>query len=378
MLSSSKAWAAAWLLVGCLAAQALADPLKADSGKNKPVVLQLPLSSFVESYSEDAQSSTPSIGLVQDKQVISQVNVKVNNTDTTTDKDKKLTPHSWFVITFSMALLIKGLCMTSTVVAGLSPIPQVKGFYTSGDTGDIDVAPLFTTMTSGTQWSFYGAYAFEVTEKSGFLVLVYSNVLSAILGFVYTMVFWMNCKNPHTMAKLHMYKHIALGVVLVQMCAFVSLPRESSLFFSGLVSSLTSIVGGMSMLVTLPIIVETQCSDTVSRPILISSFVGNILWLICGIMLWDEWICVPNFFSLAANTMVLSLCMYYPQSSSKKDFLVPTKGTWSFSLPYSSKACDKRLPISGADAHDAEDASGYGSMDTCGETGGTGGTGETF
>merc|ERR1740130_2379071 len=114
------------------------------------------------------------------------------------------TPHGvfgWLRFSLSFAIIIKALCMMSNILFQASPLPAAKLFMEQGDTGDTDSAPFISIAYGSSQWCFYGLFAFIVTGKSGFLVLVYSNIVGAILGLYYVYSFNKNCSNKVMMEK---------------------------------------------------------------------------------------------------------------------------------------------------------------------------------
>jgi len=227
--------------------------------------------------------------------------------------EHKLPSKSWFALTFSFAFVIKALCMASNVIFQVSPIPQVMQFNKAGDTGEVDPAPFISILYGGCQWCFYGMFAYLVTQKSGFLVLVYSNVLGALLGFYYLWGFQRNCRNKQSMQSLRKYLQAASVVALTQLVAMTVLPCHKALFLCGLASCVCSVVGACSLLATLPKILETQCSVTINLPLVCVGIASAILWLICGLLLLDAWIIVPNIGSICVSACTLSLAAYFPR-----------------------------------------------------------------
>lgn len=227
--------------------------------------------------------------------------------------EQKLAPKTWFAITISTALVVKTLCMTSNVIYQVSPYPAVKDFYNKGNTGQTDAAPYMGIFFGGFQWCFYGIYAYVVTEKSGFLVLVYSNVLGPVMGSCYVLGFWRNCQDIAAVHRLYMYAAFACALLLMQVCAMCTLPCQQSLFFSGFVSSVCSVMMSVSMLATVPIVLETRCSASINVTVTIVGIVSAMLWVTCGCILKDKWIVVPNSTGLIILLFTLSLAVHFPQ-----------------------------------------------------------------
>lgn len=290
--------------------------------------------------------------------------VKVNATsaitkiETRSDQRPVVPAHSWFAFTFSLAFVVKCLCMMSNVMFQISPFTQVKQFAIKGDTGDMDPAPLLSILYGGCQWCFYGLFAYLVTNKTGFLVLVYSNILGAVLGVYYIFGFHRNCKNEKVFQKLRMYYQFVVSLVVAQICAMMSLQRERALFFCGLVSSAWSVIGAFSMLATLPVILETRCSGTINLPLLTVGALSAVLWLVCGIMLWDPWITVPNAMGLVISGFAFSLLWRFPKKLEEHSMVAASRRT-------SEHFAETFLQDSTFPAPE------YGTMDIIAETGGT-------
>jgi len=224
-----------------------------------------------------------------------------------------MTPQAQFAATLSLALIVKVLCMLSNVMCHVLPLPQVQQFEKVGDTGEADSAPLMSIMYVGWQWCFYGTFAFMVTQKSGFLVLVYSNVAGAVLGIYYIWGFQRNCRDSKALRQLQLYFRAVAVMVCLQCLAICSLSRGNALFFSGLMSSLSSIVGAMSLCSTLPKVIKTQCTASINVELLIVGLFSSMLWVSCGLMLWDMWITVPTFFCFIIQLLCGFFVLLFPR-----------------------------------------------------------------
>lgn len=168
------------------------------------------------------------------KSAAPQALVSHSGTDAGATASKKMSPTTQVAATFSLALIVKILCMLSNVACHVSPLPQVQQFHKLGDTGEADSAPLMSILYSGSQWVFYGNFAYCMTGKSGFLVLVYANITGAILGVYYVWGFQQNCRDQKALQQLQLYCRAAAFVFSLQFLAVWSLSFSSALFFSGL------------------------------------------------------------------------------------------------------------------------------------------------
>lgn len=270
----------------------------------------------------------------------------------------KLTPRSWFAVTLSFAFVVKCLCMLSNVAFQMSPIPQVQSFDKRKCTGEADAAPFISIFYAGSQWCFYGVFAFLVTHKTGFLVLVYSNFSGVFLGLYYIWGFQKNCRNPAQMSMLFKYFKVVLTLVLCQFVAMLTQTRERALFFSGFVSSVCSVAGACSLLATLPVVMKTKSTASMNKPLLLIGLLSNSLWLLCGFILWDAWIVVPNSCGIFVQFIACGVVLYYPDPPAED-------------APEAGSGTTAREEGDHDDCGDIQDPGQLFKLDMLGETGGT-------
>lgn len=211
----------------------------------------------------------------------------------------------------SFAVIIKAACMMSNVLFQVSPLPSVKQFQAKHDVGEADAAPFVAIAFGGCQWCFYGAFAYLVTGKSGFLVLVYSNVLGGALGMYYVQQFQENCTSTGKIHQLSFYLKVVSMLVLLQIGAMAALPREKALFFSGIISSACSVATSASALTTFPTVIKRKTAASIPLPLCIAAGVSGCLWLTCGVLLWDPYIAVPNAIGVLCNVVCVCLVFHY-------------------------------------------------------------------
>jgi len=223
-----------------------------------------------------------------------------------------LTWFAWMRLSMSFPFIVKSLCMVCNIFYQASPLPLVNGFNEKGDTGGADLAPFVAVAYGGWQWCFYGLFAYFVTDKSGFLVLVYSNVVGATLGVYYVYSFTSNCRNTAMLQRSTKYYYVLASIVAIQFVAIMTMQPVRALFFSGLISSAWSVVGSISLISTVPVVYEQRNSRSLPLPLLLMGEISAILWVVCGVMLWDPWIAFPNIFSIVVCTFALYLCAKFP------------------------------------------------------------------
>jgi len=219
---------------------------------------------------------------------------------------------AWIRMFMSTGFVVKSLCMMCNICYQASPLPLITDYRVKGDTGDADLAPFIATAYGGWQWCFYGLFAYIVTNKSGFLVLVYSNFVGATLGLYYVYAFNQNCHDKAMIGKRGIYYTVLVVIVTVQFIAIMSLAPVKALFFCGLISSAWSTIASASLVATVPKVFETRNSKSLPLPLLVMGTVSATLWIVCGVMLWDPWITFPNMFALCVCIFALYLCYIFP------------------------------------------------------------------
>jgi uncharacterized protein with PQ loop repeat len=215
--------------------------------------------------------------------------------------------------------VVKALCMAGNVLVQVSPYPQVVRWEKRGCTGEVDAAPYVAIAFAGFQWCFYGAFAFLLTQRSGFLILVQSNCLGALLGSYYSLTFYKNCRNEEALSSFHRYLSAVGTLVAFQICTLSTLPAERSLFLTGLVASFCSFVGASSMLVPVPAVLKTRDSRMISGPLVFANCGSALVWCGCGIMLQDPLVFGPNVCAAMSSAVCIYLKLKFPSSDDKLD-----------------------------------------------------------
>lgn len=212
----------------------------------------------------------------------------------------------------SAFVILKVACMVSNLFFQSSPYSMVNKWRAEGNTGQADAAPIVAIFFGCCQWNFYGTFAWYVTGKTGFLVIVYANAIGMFLGAFYVTSFQRLCKSIPALTKLHFYYKVISSLVLVQIVAILFIPMQKALFFSGLVSSSCTIMGAVSPLTYVPLVYKSGSSSPLPRALCYSLFVSSVLWFSCGLCLWDVCLFGPNGFSTCVATYLIGLTWYYP------------------------------------------------------------------
>jgi len=223
------------------------------------------------------------------------------------------TLHIWSLLAgITFAMVVKGLCVASNVLVQVSPFPQVMRWQCRDCTGEADPAPFVSIAFGGSQWCFYGLFAWLVTGRSGFLILVQSNLLGAMLGTYYSFSFYHHCRSEESLRSMQKYLSAVSALVLLQMCGICVLPAERALFLTGLVSSFCSFVGATSVLVTIPQVLKSKDSRSIPGPFAFANLCSCIVWSLCGWLLHDPMVLVPALFSMCCSTIALTCKAMYP------------------------------------------------------------------
>jgi uncharacterized protein with PQ loop repeat len=213
---------------------------------------------------------------------------------------------------FTLVGIVKTLCVTGNMISQVSPFPQVQEWQKRGDTGEADAAPYVSIAFGGWQWCYYGVFAWWVTGRSGFLILLQSNCLGAILGTFYTITYFRTCPSESALMALFKYLSAVSGLVLFEVCTVVALPAQHALFLVGLVSAFCGLLSAISVLVTIPRVVKTRDASSIAGPLVAAGMCNNFFWTICGFILEDRLITLPAIACLCACTTCVYCKLVYP------------------------------------------------------------------
>eukprot|EP00927_Polykrikos_kofoidii_P058930 TRINITY_DN5380_c0_g1_i1.p1 TRINITY_DN5380_c0_g1~~TRINITY_DN5380_c0_g1_i1.p1 ORF type:complete len:437 (+),score=48.41 TRINITY_DN5380_c0_g1_i1:53-1363(+) len=215
------------------------------------------------------------------------------------------------LIGFDFLALVKMLCIIGNFIFQVSPLPQVQRWQSKGCSSSEDAAPYVSIAFAGCQWCFYGAFAFCVTGRSGFLVLVHSNFVGAFLGTYYVFSFARYCRHANLLEQLRRYMSVGAALVLFQLACIAKLPAERALFLSGLVSSLCSVMSASALLVTIPVVIRTRDSASIPGPLVVAALFSAVCWCVCGWLLDDPMVMGPNFWAIFCATTSLAVKLKY-------------------------------------------------------------------
>merc|ERR1719387_1011719 len=118
---------------------------------------------------------------------------------------------------------------------------------------------------------------------------------------------------------------VAAALALFQVVAMLSQPVQKALFMSGIVASLCSVGSALSTLATLPVVFRTQRSDSIPGAIVLAGLSSAVIWFLCGMLLADPCILIPNGFAICTSAYCLYLKAKYPSTDVQKEHRSSTK-----------------------------------------------------
>lgn len=252
-----------------------------------------------------------------------QVNVTVQNSQTPVDAVDVVPPldysqMSWWMIFMfymqgmSYASFVKMLCVFGNVIVQLSPYPEVQVWEKAGDTGNADSAPYIAIAYNGWQWCLYGVLAWLITGRSGFLILLHSNILGAVMGVYYIACFYKKCPHASGISALFRYLFAIVALFLLQVAALLMLDASSALLLIGLISAFCGFIGALSIVVTVPEVIQSKDSSSIPGNIVAANMFGGLVWTACGLMLEDPLIIWPSIANIIACLVCMACKMQYP------------------------------------------------------------------
>lgn len=207
---------------------------------------------------------------------------------------------------FSIAAVVKVACMVGNLLTQVSPMPQVKQWQGMGSTGHAEAAPFVTMALGCWQWCTYGFSSWWLSGNDGFLVLVYSNCVGALLGCYYTFTFHRHCRD--TGASTNLWQTLAaVGVLVVaQSGVWLLLPHSQALLVHSFIAGGCSFLGAASLLTGLPAVLRTGDTSGICGPLILANFFGAFLWVYWGVLMSNPVIIASNTFAGFSS----SICLY--------------------------------------------------------------------
>jgi solute carrier family 50 (sugar transporter) len=201
--------------------------------------------------------------------------------------------------------LLKLIAIGSNILLQLSPMRQVIDAKYSG--AEIATFPLLALTACGYQWSYYGYFAYSITENPGFLMLVYANILGLVLGVYYLFMVRWNTKEGLLMPQVWVLTSIFLFEHII--CNYFRnfLAPSNLLILAGGLSASVSILVSVSPIVAIPELIRKRSTNSFPVDMCIASLLSSLLWLACGYLLRDPWVWLPNGIGVAVGSAQLAI-----------------------------------------------------------------------
>ena len=203
--------------------------------------------------------------------------------------------------------VLKVVGTASNIVLQLSPMRLVTEIRMTKSVSGISPAPLLALTACGYQWSFYGYFAFSITENVGFLTLVYANILGLVLGMYYLVTYYVHSEQT-TSVSYGLAAMVAFAAETTY--CFLDQDISRSLFFAGTLSAILSIIVSFSPMVSLKTAITEKSLVSVPVDIIIASFVSCLVWTLLGLLLHDPWVLIPNSIGLLLGCIQLGAIAY--------------------------------------------------------------------
>ena len=256
-----------------------------------------------------------SVGDAAETDVNNATHVVVQQSRTPTSKETTQPPPSSLL---SFELFIKIFAIGSNVLLQLSPMRLVTEFRLGQSTNGMSSFPLIALTACGFQWTFYGYFAFEVMDNPGFLMLVYANILGFVLGVYYLINFRIYEKISGEVTPLSRDPTlIGLSVLFLLEVFWCHLNSDVSLSLkiSGGLSAVLSVLVSASPMVSIPKVLTERKLDSLPVDMVFASLASSVLWFICGYLLGDAWVWVPNISGIFLGFIQVGVIVHvaYPQ-----------------------------------------------------------------
>jgi solute carrier family 50 protein (sugar transporter) len=221
---------------------------------------------------------------------------------TSLDSSLKTTDSAMFETGFKIIATI------SNIVLQISPLRMVTDMRLEKSTMGYSAAPLTALTACGYQWSFYGYFAFSVTDNLGFLTLVYANVLGLVLGLYYVATYYV-----YSSASVWSRDNVAFLVLFLLeavYCTVFETNVERALILAGLLSAALSILVSLAPMMSLATAVATKSTHALPVDIIVASFISSVLWTALGFSLGDRWVWLPNLTGTVLGLVQFTVIAY--------------------------------------------------------------------
>lgn len=174
--------------------------------------------------------------------------------------------------------------------------------HTKKSCNKLSPVPFIAGLGCAALWLRYGFIADEWE-------MISVNVIGISCQLIYLSFFV-----AYTKQRSRLFKQI-LSLILFLAAVFWSIERSGDpKFLAGSVASISSLIACASPMATIQDVLTTKCSASLPFPIIASSFVVSLSWLLFGYLKEDNFILFTNIVAVSISGAQLSLFLIYPST----------------------------------------------------------------
>ncbi|SPP75153.1 sugar transporter SWEET1 [Drosophila guanche] len=203
--------------------------------------------------------------------------------------------------------LLSTTAVISTVFQFLSGAMICRKYIQKKSTGDSSGVPFICGFLSCSFWLRYGV----LTEEQS-IVLV--NVIGSTLFLIYTLIYYVFTINKRAFVKQFAFVLAVLIGVIIYTNRLED-QRNQMIHITGIFCCIVTVCFFAAPLASLLHVIRAKNSESLPLPLIATSFLVSLQWLIYGILISDSFIQIPNFLGCLLSMMQLSLFVVYPPRS---------------------------------------------------------------
>lgn len=160
--------------------------------------------------------------------------------------------------------------------------------------------PFLTGINCMALWLRYGFLADEYE-------MIAVNFVGLTCQFIYLGFFVTYSKQ-----KPRLFKQLLILLLFISSLFWVIEQTDDRIFLGGSLASIASLIACASPLATIQDVLKTKCVSSMPFPIIISTFIVTLSWLLFGILKEDNFIVFSNLVAVIISGSQLSLFLIYP------------------------------------------------------------------
>ncbi|KAL5287905.1 swt-4 family protein [Megaselia abdita] len=192
----------------------------------------------------------------------------------------------------------------TTVLQFLSGLPICQQYARNKSTGDSSGFPFICGFLSCSLWLRYGTFTNEN-------IVVYVNIIGAVLMFAYSLTYYVFTINKRNFVKQFVGAVLALCFSIYLTMGVEEDPKVA-IDTLGYICCIVTVCFFAAPLTVLLHVIRTKSAESLPLPLIATSFVVSLEWLIYGIIIKDPFIQLPNFLGCILSLSQLSLFVCYP------------------------------------------------------------------